>query len=208
MSSVTPPLRQKLRQVATDAMLDAAERCMIRDGYEQATMQQLAAEAGCAAGTFYLYFKSKEEILRAIFARKGRLLHQKVREVYHSEPNPLARVRLGMEALLRQATQEKGSFKLFMEAMPLRHRHFARLLDAETIKDHETTQDLEIQALREAQAMGLIRADLPAELFTAFIQTVRLNMLEYLFVAHPEMGVDQQMETLWKLVAGGIGAKE
>ena len=43
--------QQEEKRAAFTRMLDAAERCMIEHGYEQSTMQQIAAEAGCATGT-------------------------------------------------------------------------------------------------------------------------------------------------------------
>ncbi len=208
MDQQSPPLRERLKAVAAEAMLDAAERCMIRDGYEQTTMQQIAADAGCATGTFYLHFKSKEEILRAIFARKGVPMHAKVREAYEREQNPLQRIRAGMEAFLREINKEKACFKLFMDAIPVRHRHFGRLLDAQTLKDHDTLHDLELQALRQAQKLGQIREDLPAEIIQEFMQAVCVNLLEHLLNTDAQMSVDRQVEIFWGLIGNGIGAKE
>jgi AcrR family transcriptional regulator len=208
MEQQSPPLRERLKAVAAEAMLDAAERCMIRDGYEQTTMQQIAAEAGCATGTFYLYFKSKEDILRAIFARKGAPMHAKVREAYEREQNPLQRIRAGMEVFLREIHKEKACFKLFMDAIPVRHRHFGRLLDARTLKDHDTLHDLELQALRQAQKLGQIRQDLPAEIIQEFMQAVCVNLLEHLLNTDAQMSVDRHVEIFWRLIGNGIGAKE
>jgi AcrR family transcriptional regulator len=47
-----------LRQI-----LDAAERLIVEHGYEGMTMDQVAAAAGVAKGTIYLYFPSKQSLL-------------------------------------------------------------------------------------------------------------------------------------------------
>jgi TetR/AcrR family transcriptional regulator, repressor for uid operon len=208
MDQQSPPLRERLKAVATEAMLDAAERCMIRHGYEQTTMQQIAAEAGCATGTFYLHFKSKEDILRVIFARKIAPMHEKVREAHARERNPLRRLRAGMEAFLRESHKEKTCFKIFMDSFPVRHRHFGRMLDAQTMKDHETLQSMELHALREAQGLGLIRKDLPAEILQEFMQAVCVNLFEHLLNTDAQMSVDRQVEIFWGLIGNGIGARE
>lgn len=50
-------------------LLDTAERLFITKGYNQTTINDIRAEIGIAKGTFYHYFKSKEEILDAIIDR-------------------------------------------------------------------------------------------------------------------------------------------
>ncbi|SDE20174.1 transcriptional regulator, TetR family [Paenibacillus sp. UNCCL117] len=50
-------------------ILDAAERLFQAKGYERATIQDILQEVGIAKGTFYYYFKSKEEVLDAIVDR-------------------------------------------------------------------------------------------------------------------------------------------
>jgi TetR/AcrR family fatty acid metabolism transcriptional regulator len=52
-----------------EAILRAATKVFARSGYFNAKVADVAREAGVADGTVYLYFKSKEEILRSIFDR-------------------------------------------------------------------------------------------------------------------------------------------
>jgi len=52
-----------------EAILRAAIKVFAGYGYFNAKVSDIAAEAGIADGTVYLYFKSKEEILHSIFDR-------------------------------------------------------------------------------------------------------------------------------------------
>ena len=52
-----------------EAILRAATKVFARSGYFNSKVADVAREAGVADGTVYLYFKSKEEILRSIFER-------------------------------------------------------------------------------------------------------------------------------------------
>jgi TetR/AcrR family fatty acid metabolism transcriptional regulator len=60
------------KSVVTDkreAILAAATKVFAGKGYFSAKVADIAAEAGIADGTVYLYFKSKDEILHSIFDR-------------------------------------------------------------------------------------------------------------------------------------------
>ncbi|MCQ4924391.1 TetR/AcrR family transcriptional regulator [Tissierella carlieri] len=47
-------------------ILDTAERLFRIKGYEKCTIMDIIKEVGIAKGTFYYYFKSKEEVLDAV----------------------------------------------------------------------------------------------------------------------------------------------
>ena len=42
-----------------DEILSAAQRCFVRSGFHQASMQEICAEAGMSAGNLYRYFPSR-----------------------------------------------------------------------------------------------------------------------------------------------------
>ncbi|MEP9392332.1 MULTISPECIES: TetR/AcrR family transcriptional regulator [Gordonia] len=50
------------------ALIAAARRIFERDGFSDARLTDITAEAKCSTGTFYTYFDSKEEILDAVLA--------------------------------------------------------------------------------------------------------------------------------------------
>lgn len=55
-----------MRQAKTDLaeqIFSATDRLMAREGLNQLSMHKLAKEANVAAGTIYLYFKNKDELL-------------------------------------------------------------------------------------------------------------------------------------------------
>ena len=62
-------MRQANTQLQADRraeILDAAERCFIRSGFHQASMQEICAEAKMSPGNLYRYFPSKEAIIAGI----------------------------------------------------------------------------------------------------------------------------------------------
>jgi TetR/AcrR family transcriptional regulator, fatty acid metabolism regulator protein len=55
-----------------DAILKAATRVFARRGFFQSQVADIAREAGIAAGTVYLYFRSKDDLLVSLFERTMR----------------------------------------------------------------------------------------------------------------------------------------
>ena len=51
------------------AILDAAEICFARMGYDEATTNHIAAQAGISPGSLYQFFANKEAIAQALAAR-------------------------------------------------------------------------------------------------------------------------------------------
>lgn len=65
--------RQRLRTQETQKrLLDAAEQVFIRDGYEAAQLDEIAARADRSKGAVYTHFKSKEDLFLALFEDRTR----------------------------------------------------------------------------------------------------------------------------------------
>lgn len=54
-----------------DELLHAAARAFARRGFDAATMQDIAREAGCAVATLYAHFHGKRDIIDALVGRLG-----------------------------------------------------------------------------------------------------------------------------------------
>jgi AcrR family transcriptional regulator len=52
-----------------DEILSAAQRCFVRSGFHQTSMQEICAEAGMSPGNLYRYFPSKEALIAGIAER-------------------------------------------------------------------------------------------------------------------------------------------
>jgi AcrR family transcriptional regulator len=62
-------IQAEAKQERHHAILDAAERLLLRSADRMANVAEVADEAGLAKGTVYLYFASKEELLLAVHER-------------------------------------------------------------------------------------------------------------------------------------------
>ena len=75
-----------------DAILRAATRVFARHGFFNAQVADVAREAGVAAGTVYLYFRSKDDLLASIFERTMRTAIDEGRAALSGVTDPLSRL--------------------------------------------------------------------------------------------------------------------
>ena len=70
---------QKRSRMTVDALVEATARVLIKEGYDRASTNKIAAVAGVSIGSLYQYFPSKEALVAAVIDRHTRELSQLVR---------------------------------------------------------------------------------------------------------------------------------
>lgn len=87
------------------AILDAAQVVIARQGYHNAQISRIAAEAGVAAGTVYLYFKNKPDLLVCLFRDRLGFLIDQAREGLAEATDPVEKLRRFILAHLTSLAQ-------------------------------------------------------------------------------------------------------
>lgn len=65
-SDKAQPLREQQRAFTRQRLIEAARQVFAARGYPDATVDEIASEAGASRATFYLHFKSKTELTAAL----------------------------------------------------------------------------------------------------------------------------------------------
>ena len=73
-----PKLSEKAQSARRANILDAAERCFARAGFQGASMHAICREAGVSAGALYVYFRSKEELIEGLALRDRAQVREEV----------------------------------------------------------------------------------------------------------------------------------
>ena len=63
-------MRQELALKTRESLIKAAKKVISVKGFKEASIQDITEEAGVAKGTFYTYFKTKEEIIGELVTKK------------------------------------------------------------------------------------------------------------------------------------------
>jgi AcrR family transcriptional regulator len=66
-----------------EAILKSVLKLVNREGFYHLNMKKIADEAGIAAGTVYLYFRGKEDLINALYKMIVTSFNQSVLKVYH-----------------------------------------------------------------------------------------------------------------------------
>ncbi len=145
-----------------EQILEAAASVFAHKGYYGARVADIAARAGIADGTIYLYFRSKEEILVALFRMAMRRF--------------LDRARKELESLRGTEERLRHIVHLHLDAVGT-HRDLAIVFQVElrqSVKFMERVSttiladyfDLIRGVIRQGQAEGVLRADLQEKVVT------------------------------------------
>jgi AcrR family transcriptional regulator len=78
--------RQSRAKATVAAILDAAARILVKDGYEGASVNRIAEVAGVSIGSLYQYYPSREALVAAVVARHN----QRMIAVFQQELTALA----------------------------------------------------------------------------------------------------------------------
>jgi AcrR family transcriptional regulator len=97
-------------------ILDAAEREIGRKGFAEASISTITAEAAVGQGTFYLYFRSKEDVLRELVLRMGRRLRRHLTLAIAGAPNRLEAERRGLRAFLEFVRANTDLYRVVAES--------------------------------------------------------------------------------------------
>ncbi len=60
---------QERSRATVDALIEATARVLVREGFERASTNRIAAEAGASIGSLYQYFPTKEALVAAVIER-------------------------------------------------------------------------------------------------------------------------------------------
>lgn len=147
-------LRERKKLETRNRVLDTAIQLFQEQGFEQTSIDEIAAQANISRGTFFNYFANKEAVLLELAQNELRELGRLVEIKLADQPSAVAKIRRLMQ-------------RLVADTLPyLRITRYV-LLGAMLYPSDETAfnlrlSDMLIDLVRQAQELGEIRADLDA----------------------------------------------
>jgi AcrR family transcriptional regulator len=173
------------------ALTDAARTVFERDGYVNARLADITAEAKMSSGTFYTYFTGKEDIFAAILAQiEEEMVHPHVREIV-VDGDPVATIH--------------ASNKAYLESYE-RNARLMELLDEVSIFDDEVREmrrrriaafaRRNIAWVRDLQERGIADASLDPTLTAHALSGMVARMAQARFIRGEPWKVDDMTDTL------------
>ena len=139
-----------------DAILRAAIDTFAERGYFNAQVADVARAAGVAAGTVYLYFKSKDDLLISIFERSMRDGLSRGRESVADLDDPPERLRRLARGHLARLGNDRNLAVVFQVELR-QSTKFMERFSSTLLRDY---LGLIREAIADGQRQGLFRADI------------------------------------------------
>ena len=96
------------------AIFNAAIKVFSIEGYDSATVDEIASEAGVAKGTLYYNFQGKEEIFKFVIDEGMKLIKNEVLDAIKDIDDPLEKLKISAKVQLRYVYNNKEFFRVIM----------------------------------------------------------------------------------------------
>ena len=183
--SVPPPLAAPARKTRPEPASGAKREVILRAaidvfadrGYFNAQVADVARAAGVAAGTVYLYFRSKDDLLVSIFERTMRDALARVRDAVADTTDPRERLRRFARLHLGGLGRDRSLAVVFQVELR-QSTKFMERFSSTMLRDY---LGLIRQAIEDGQRQKLFRSDLKptvaAKMFFGVLDEMATNWI-------------------------------
>jgi AcrR family transcriptional regulator len=197
-----PPVSSRGHRTRQE-LVKAARRVFERDGFLDARITDIAAEAGVASGSFYTYFRRKEDAFAAVVDELNEeMLHPRLREVSDRD-DPIAAIEAGNRAYLL-AYRRNAKLMGLMEQVAMVDPEFRRL----RVERARAFASRNARALKRLQDQGLADRELDPRLAATALSAMvsRAAYLRYVQGLGSD-SLESLVATLTRLWANALGLK-
>jgi TetR/AcrR family fatty acid metabolism transcriptional regulator len=190
--------RDKRRQI-----LEAAITVFSEKGFHKSRVSDVARQGGVADGTIYLYFKSKDAILIAIFEEAMAEMIAGVKAAIADLEDPLERLRRFARYHMRNVEQQRDTAKVLQVELRLSNT-FMKEYKPTALQDY---LDIIGDAIVEGQEQGLVRADVnPTIARRAFFGALDEIAMQWILTPRARYGLQESAEQIAELFVRGLRA--
>jgi TetR/AcrR family fatty acid metabolism transcriptional regulator len=183
-------------------ILEAAVKVFARHGFRQATISQVAREAGVADGTIYLYFKNKDDILVQFFEYKARQVFGCFRQEVDRAGNSVEKLRNLVRVHLAEFQRDPDMAVVYQ----VETHQSRRLVEAQIRDMAKTYLDIVAEIVEQGQSEGSIRRDLYLGLVKRFILGAVEEVISTWLHSGRSYDLASMADPLVDLVIKGIGS--
>jgi AcrR family transcriptional regulator len=133
-------------------IIQAAMQCFQRKGYENTTIDDIAAEYGLSKGSIYWYYPSKKDILMAVFQHMVSQLFAEYASLVSSPISPRQKLTKMVHLMAQMLLREYESYRPFMVLMSVAYEdNDLRDMSASL---YEQAEEMMAEILRQGEKAG------------------------------------------------------
>lgn len=155
---------QKRKSEKYHNILNSAGAVFAEHGFYKATISQIAARAGVADGTLYLYFKNKDDILYQYLSFKTDVVFEKMNAAVAAGTDAESKLRNLIRCHLEEFQRDKNMAIIFQSEV-----RYLRDIESQVKDISKMYFDLLSDIIEQGQIEGTMRQDLFVGLVKRFI---------------------------------------
>ncbi len=172
-----------------------------KEGFYKTKVSGIAKAAGVADGTIYLYFKNKDDILRQFFSYLARHIFERFQEAIGQGDTAVEKLR----NLINRHLQECQNDKDFTRVFQTESRQRRKLVKIEIEKISKTYLALLKQIIKQGQAEGTMRKEIPLDLSARLILSAVDGVVNNWVLGGCKYNMQTTTEPLVDLLVNGLG---
>jgi TetR/AcrR family transcriptional regulator, fatty acid metabolism regulator protein len=186
-----------------EAILRAAVRVFARHGYFNAQVADVARDAGVAAGTVYLYFRSKDDLLVSIFERTMHEARTDATAALEGLSDPIAR----LHALARLHLDRLGRDRDLAVVFQVELRQSTKFMERLSSTLLREYLGLIRDTIADAQAQGAFRRDINPTVAAKILFGALDEMATNWILSKRRYSLVADADVVMDLLVHGLGTK-
>jgi AcrR family transcriptional regulator len=155
--------REESRAQTRDRLMDAAYEIVVRNGIDEASIEDIAEAAGFSRGAFYSNFETKEDLLCALLERETERSQDELRTIMDQAASPAELIQKARAFYVNLgANSQKCTFSLAVRLYSLRHPSVREHVNEMFRKDQEKV----VRQVEAVYAATGVKAPCSAEIIT------------------------------------------
>lgn len=187
-----------------DAILRAATKVFAQNGFFQSQVADVARVAGVAAGTVYLYFRGKDDLLVSIFERSMQTVIAEGRAAIEGVDDPAERLRLIAHLHLGRLGRDRDLAVVFQVELRQSVKFMERFSET-FLQDY---LKLIRQTIADGQQSGAFRKDISATTATKIFFGALDEMATNWVLSPRKYPLAAEAEAVVDLFINGVGATD
>lgn len=192
------------RVLETAARLIAAARSLyVQNAGHDFTVQEIANTAGVSLQTFYRHFKSKDDLMLAVYESTVQESVDALRATYGSVEDPIERLREYTVGGLRRGFRARTGVHIWM--VNTERVRLSQTFPTEVVAAYRPYQNLVAECIEQGVAREDFRLEPPVTETARVVATLISGLYRDLGNSAPHADTEAMLDAAWTFILAGLG---